>query len=177
MATTLTRVQVVLLLASCSVLAQPLTVCEVLSDLSGLNGKQVRIRGVWSVGDAMSGLLAVPPCERPTVHDGWEFVDGISVSHKLGLRNLASAYAEYSALARAHPRAKILVTLTGRLDAPEHFVTWTDPWGVVRPRAFWSFPANLTFWNAGDLRAVTLTADEIEALTRELQHPDPRRVH
>lgn len=57
--------------------AQPMSVCEVLADLSALHGKQIKVRGIWRWGDAGGTLWASFPCEKPTIRDHWEFVDAI----------------------------------------------------------------------------------------------------
>src|SRR5271157_3841245 len=59
--------------------AQPMSVCDVLADLSALHGKQIKVRGIWRKGDAGEVLWASFPCEKPTIRDHWEFSYGIRV--------------------------------------------------------------------------------------------------
>lgn len=173
------KIVALLMFTSCLANAEPLSVCEVLANLSELNGKQIQVRGAWIRGDAMRFLWAITPCERPAVRDGWVFADGISVGTKESTQGMAASYAEYRAVAKAHPRAYILATLTGRLEAPEHFEIWTDPWGVTRPRAFdsWYFPAQLRFWAANHFKAVPPESWHTEAESERRNHLEPKRVH
>jgi hypothetical protein len=69
----------VLLFLPNSGLSETFDVCEVLQNLSALNGKVVSIRGLWARGDTGERLDAKIPCERPPVRDGWQYWDTIDL--------------------------------------------------------------------------------------------------
>jgi len=167
---------VLLCLAVPALASEPMSVCQVMANLSALDGKQISVRGVWRRGDAGEVLWSALPCEHRTVRDGWEFVDAIQTGPLHGRQSAAGYYSEYREMASAHPGANILVTLLGVLRAPEHFEVWIDPWKIPHLRAFRSsFAAQMSYMRVSDFKAApppTETEDEIE----RRRHSEPRRL-
>jgi hypothetical protein len=157
--------------------AQPLSVCEALSKASELHGKRVEIRGLWTNGHTGQRLWPVAPCELPTIRDGWQFIDGIQVEVEHGFNDVSRFHTQYGDFTKAHGNKKVVATLSGRFEAPEHLDLWTDGFGVTLPRAFGiSFAARFSISSAYQLKAVELRPSEEEALLEKLKHPEPKRV-
>ena len=163
------------LVAVPSLYSQPINLCEVLANLSELNGKHIQVRGVWRRGDAGQSLWPLSPCERPTIRDHWDFVNAIQVGPTNGLESAVPYYAKLREFAKAHPGMNIAVTMSGALEAPEHFEVWTDLRGAERPRAFGStFVAQLGYVSVTNFEAVQPADTEAELKRRA--DPWPRRV-
>ena len=166
----------IVLLAAGPVWGETLTVCEVLANLSSLSGKKIEVRGVWKRGDAAQFLEAERPCEQPTIRDGWLWADRINVIADQGKLSVAGYVAERSRLLERHGgHAKIIATLSGRIETREHFEIWTDAFGVQLPRGFARLVAQLRFWSATQLVAVPYSAAELERQASE-SDPQPKRV-
>ena len=80
--------------------------------------------------------------------------------------------------AKSHPGNRVVATLSGRLEAPEHFEIRTDPLGILHARVFGSyFAAMLSFWSLGHFRGIPTTRSEEEAeIIERLRDPEPKRV-
>src|SRR5271169_1223730 len=107
--------------------AQALSVCEALSELTELNGRKVKIRGLWEIGDTGQTLWSVSSCEVPTIRDGWVWRDIIRVAPEHGSASIAQFVAKRYEMFKAHRDAWILSTLSGRLETRDHFEVWTLP--------------------------------------------------
>jgi hypothetical protein len=70
----------ILLMLPAACPAQALSVCQVLDHLSELAGKEVRVRGAWTSGETGEGIWPSPPCDHPTVRDGWIWKASIDVA-------------------------------------------------------------------------------------------------
>jgi hypothetical protein len=156
------RAAVVLSLMLGNASAQTRTVCEALTDLSDLNGRDVNIRGVFASGDTGQVLFASPPCPQPTTRDGWAWRDVIRVYPADGRKSASATIADYRRMAKAHPGCKILVTLTGRLETRDHFDVQTFPDGFEWPVAFKWFVARLSYRTMGHLEAIRREPGEDE---------------
>jgi hypothetical protein len=156
--------------------AESLSVCEALANLTLLNGKAVEVEGVWRKGDSGQQIWATSPCPRPTIRDGWQFVDAIKVTPDGSNESVAEYYRQLRGFARTHPGTKIVATLSGRLEAPDHFETWTDPLGALHLRAFGSLAARLRFSSADGFRSISVSAEEVAREAEVLRNPQPRRV-
>lgn len=159
--------------------AQTLSVCEVLTKLSELNGKTIAIRGVWGRSDAGQGLRASPACEIPTIRNRWGFFDEIDVIRDTSPESMTSYYAAYRDIQKRYKSdVKIFATLHGRLETREHFAMWTDGFGKQSPDVFRHyFIARLRFWSADHLKAVPYEPGEAAADLREgWGNPYPKRV-
>jgi hypothetical protein len=135
-------------------------------DLTDLNGKDVKIRGVFGAGHTGQELFASPPCAQATVRDGWVWRDFISAWPADGTASVANAIATYHQMARAHPGSQIVVTLTGRLETRDHFDVRTFPDGRQVPVAFKWFVARLLYRTIDHFEAVPPELGEVE---RELE--------
>jgi hypothetical protein len=147
-------------------------VCDVLQEGPELNGKLVRVRGAWWIGDTGEELEATTPCKPPTIRDGWSFWDTIEV---VPHRYFGTGEAKVLRLL-AKGKVKVLVTLTGRLETSSHFQTYKDAYGAEYPRAFGHSAARLRFSRADDFETVPYDSGELE---RELERggkPWPKRV-
>jgi hypothetical protein len=164
-----------LLMAGPVVSAEPMSVCEVLADLSALHGKQIKIRGIWRKGDAGQALWASVPCEKRTVRDRWEFIDAIQVGPVHGPQSAAPYYRELRSIESSQSGMAIFVTMLGVLNAPDHFDVSTDS-GIERPRAFGArFAAQLGFVDVTDFKAVRLPPETVDEVQRRL-YLIPKRV-
>jgi len=164
-----------LLIAGPMLHAQPMSVCEVLADMSPLHGKQIKIRGIWRKGDAGQALWASFPCEKPTIRDHWEFVDAIQVGPAHGPKSAAGYYQELRRITDSHPGMDVLVTMLGVLNAPEHFQVSMES-GIEQPRCFGArFAAQLGFVDVMDFKAVRLPSEAVDEIQRHLYFR-PRRV-
>jgi hypothetical protein len=159
--------------------AQTFSVCEVLTKLSELNGKKIAVRGVWIRGDAGQGLRAIPPCEIPTVRQGWRFFDEIDVIPDTSAQSMAGYYAAYNDIRKYRKGYfKIFATLHGRLETREHFAVSPDgPWKQTPDVFRRFFIARLRFWSADHLKVVPYEPGEVEAELKERSgDPYPIRV-
>jgi hypothetical protein len=156
--------------------AQTISVCEALASELELNGKSVKIRGIWNFGDTGQELVAVTPCQHPTIRDGWLFPDTIEVVPRRGSLGLSmdmnlrlrKKYGEWA--------VRVVVTLYGRFETRLLFETYRDAFGMIYPRAFQYSAARLLSRRADDFEVVTYTPAE---LARELERagkPLPKRV-
>jgi hypothetical protein len=159
-----------------TVSAEPRTVCEALRDLSDLNGREVKIRGGWGIGDAGQGLFASPACVEPIVRDGWTWRDTIRVYPANGRDSVAGVIAKYREMRRAHPGNKIIVTLTGRLETRDHFDVRILPDGSQVPDAFTFYVAKLAYWRVEDLEAVPWAPGELEQRLQVDRRPEAVRA-
>jgi hypothetical protein len=140
------------------------TICQALEDLSDLNDKQVKVRGVWGIGDTGQTLFASPACALPTIRDGWQWPDVIEVYPAGGRESISDVIAKYHQLRKQHPDSEIMVTLTGRLGTRDHFDVRTLPDGFEWPVAFKYYVAVLAYRRADNLEVVPLRPGEREYL-------------
>jgi hypothetical protein len=154
-----------------SLAAQTQTVCEALRDLTDINGKQVRVRGVIAIGDTGQGVFASPPCPAPTVRDGWCWQDVIAIWPAHGRAAAASTIAELNRTRRAHPDCKLVATVTGRLETRDRFEVRTMPDGSLRPVAFNYFVATLKYDGITDIELVPWHPGELEKVLEAGRRP------
>jgi hypothetical protein len=137
--------------------AKPLTLCEVLSRLSELNGKRVQVRAMWaaySEGTEGRSLVAIPPCEQPTIRDGWLWKDTVDAYPVGGISKYSRRLRQRAKLAKENRNSVILATLAGTIETHEHFGTARYR-GIRRPPADFVYSvARLNFTDVGDLKAV-----------------------
>jgi hypothetical protein len=125
------------------------TVCEALMDLTDLNGKDVKIRGVFGAGHTGQELFASPPCAQPTIRDGWVWRDFISV----------------------WPANKIMATLVGRLETRDHFDVRIFQDGRQVPDAYRWFVAHLLYRVIDHFEAVPEGPQEIAQEAESRRRP------
>jgi hypothetical protein len=162
---------------------EPQTVCGVLGHLSDLNGKEVRVRGAWFISRVTRTAILTPlhRCENPTIRDGWQFGDVVQTSVMDKSVDVGRIDAEYGRLSKSSAgAARIVATLTGRLETQEHFGTDQDVSGAEHPRAYaWFAPARLMFRDVENLQLAPYAPGEEKDPTREIQRLGnlvPRRV-
>jgi hypothetical protein len=176
-----TRTVLVFLFIVSGASAQTYTVCEALAHLSELNGKQVKIRGVWDIGDTGETLWSdATSCSAPTIRDGWKWRDIISLRPPEGGPGMAGSYEAYAALAKAHRPCKIMATLSGRLETRDHFETKKWARGPEIPVGFGYYVARLSYRQAEDMEAVPSGPDPAEDDMRKRPYavrvPDERTL-
>lgn len=156
--------------------AQTLSVCEVLSKLSSFGGQRVQIDGNFTHGDTGGRLWSISPCKNPTVRDGWRFVDAIAVNFSsLEVENrITSPYLDFS---RSHRGRYTIATVSGQLEASEHFEVWVDGFGVSRPQGFKrDFPARIVVSDISHLKAIQLSPSATAEIIERRGHTEPTRV-
>ena len=152
--------------------AKVMTVCDVLRALEDVNGSEVTVRGVWSVGDQGQNLFAEAACERPTIRDGWLWADAIQV---LPSSNNASSVGDYQRVATGtRPRPRIVATLTGTIETRDRFPVRRAVGGSVRPLGYKYFVAVLRYRKVDDLVAKSTGTPDWEM--DWLKHPYARPV-
>jgi len=156
--------------------AQTLTLCEALQRLSELNGKEVKIRGVWAVGDTGQDFIAIPQCPQHTIRDGWIWRDIIDVYPADGRASVGGFIAKYSELAKTNHEGKVLATLTGRLETRDHFEVRTLPDGTQQPRAYRYYVALLRYRSVEDLEVVPFGPGERGPVIEALRKPEATRL-
>jgi hypothetical protein len=149
---------------------QPLTVCQLLSQLDDLNGKQVSVRGSWGMGDTGEILLSTGPCEQRTVRDGWIWPDAIQVVGGMSNKEYWRLGARIREAGSRTP-TRIVATLTGRLETRPHFSV-----RYGRPVAFKGLVALLHYQKAEDLQIVPYGPGEFEWTDEFSRNPFARRV-
>jgi hypothetical protein len=157
--------------------AQTLTICEVLSGLEDLNHQEIKVRGSWAVGHVGEVLIATSPCNHPTVRDGWIWQDAIQV---FAQTDKAKAFADdYRRIEKSLStmNARIVATLSGRLETRNHFEIVTLPSGVKRPTAFGYFVALLRYERVEDMTAVPFKPGESERELEIRRRPEPKQLH
>jgi len=138
----------------------PLTVCEVLSRLSFYQGKRVTIRGELLGGD--EAIILVGDRCRPLVTAGyrWPSPSPIALTYsprRGGESPVVTEQLDPTALKAAGPRAKIYVTVTGRLDARDHYEMVQRGDGKVVPNGFGhqaACPAQIVYDEIKDIAIV-----------------------
>ena len=161
--------------------ADVISVCEAIENRLELNGKAVKIRGVWGWSDSGSDLQAVIPCDRPTIVDGWLFSDTIDVNS--GDWTVAGEYvgggyvAKLRSLQKKHGYdVKVIATLSGRLQARAHFKTFVR-FGEEFPEAYGYYSvAGLRFSRADDYQVVPYAQGELDRGYERQRRPMPKRV-
>jgi hypothetical protein len=138
-----------LLLALSRASGEPYSLCEVLQDLSELANREVRIRGVWGVGDTGATLWADGRCPQPTIRDGWVWRDALELAPRMG-----DGYFNYRRLRKANPNANVVATLSGRLETRDRFDVRTFLDGSQIPIAFHYYVARLVYKRAENLEVV-----------------------
>lgn len=154
---------------------EPLTVCQALSQLDDLNGKEVSVRGAWGIGDTGEILIALGPCEHRTVRDGWVWQDAIRVF--AGAKEAAARSEDYWRLTErmrdsgSLTSSRIVATLSGRLETRRHFEVRNG-----RPAAFRDFVALLRYLSVQEMQIAPYEAGQLEWELELCRRPVPRRV-
>jgi hypothetical protein len=162
---------ILLLLALRGASAQTLTVCELLAHLDDLNGKEVRVRGTWTIGDTGEFLESSVGCESHTVRDGWMWKDFIYV---MPLNKDAEHFrSEHYRLKTENydKPVKIVATVAGRFETRDHF--------EVRGRAVGPYKYCVGMvWYQGveEINVLPYDDDERERQWEMARHPYPERV-
>jgi hypothetical protein len=165
------RFSAVLLIITTAAPAGAMDICEVLSHLSALNGKTIRVEGVW-VQSHSSGeyLLSQARCKEPTIRGGWQFWDAIQLVDQHG-RSKGKFFNSRS------ENSKTIAIFSGRLETREYFRVRKSPLSEDLLDAFGYSAARLVF-TGRPLEVVHLPWKEGE--TRDWQerwrNPYPRRV-
>ena len=172
----MTRLLLILFLIALDAPAQTITVCDVLEQLSNLNGKELSVRGSLVFGDTGQALLAIPPCDNPTVRDGWVWRDAIAVYPAGDHAAPGRLLGRYFTIRRSNPHAKIVATLTGRLETRSHFDVKTLGSGVARPIGYGDFVAILHYRRIGDIEAIPFPFGEEEQFSGMGRDPHAKRA-
>jgi hypothetical protein len=156
--------------------AEPLSVCEVLSSLSALNGRSISVRGVWGKGDTGEVLTPETPCERPIVRDGWRFWNTIDIVPDQGKAAAAQYYGRRHDLLNRHrgESVKLVGVFMGKLETREHFRVHTFPSGEQAPEAYRYFVARVRYTRVRELHLVPTTKQEVDDLLEQGRRPAPR---
>ena len=153
--------------------AGALPVCDVLQKLSSLNGTEVRVRGVWLMGDMGDVAWAPLPCGQPITRDGWQWpLEAISVAAKGGVGSMSEAYSHWKKLGEGGNRF-ILATFTGKLVTNGHFKVSHSS---HLPLDFGYCVAALLFDRVEDLEAIPISPTEELRLRRQQVSPTPIRM-
>jgi hypothetical protein len=169
----LIRIGALALVLATGVSGETLGVCDVLSNLSALNGKHVTVRGVWRQSHTGWALVSDAPCPKPTVVDGWRFWDGIELVREHGV--VKGKF--YRGLARKGVPTKDFAEFSGLLETREHFRVKTFPSGERTPDAFRYSAAQIIF--TGDAQKIDRAPRPGYENDEELKrwgNPMPQRV-
>ena len=153
---------VMLAVMVCNLEAETLTVCEALSGLTSLNGRDVKVRGAFIRGHTGQHLFASPPCATPTLRDGWIWRDFIAVWPANGMESVSGALASYGRLAKECQDCKIVVTLRGRLKTRDHFEVHGVTMGPPFPEGIRGSVASLLYSAMDDIKVVPREPGELE---------------
>ena len=181
------------LLAGFAVEGQTLTVCEALEHLSDLNGKEVRIKGAWRVGDSGEDLWALQPCFEPVIYGGWKWHEAIALGPEQGASRVKTfsrwdpVYEQRIRLLSTHSKPGVVVAIFfGRLETRDHFKIsrYTHLpegygggfYGAGLGSGGYDV-ALLVFRAVDDLRAISLDTEELARMSADARSPWPIRTN
>ena len=148
--------------------AQALTVCEVLSRLSELNDREIKIRGYWLFSDNGEYLMATGDCGQKVVRDGWIWRNAINVGPD-DVHHFVQVGKDLMKLRQAH----VFATMTGRLETKDHFEKSRN---TGLPSGYGDCVAGLVYTKVEDLEAVDLTQEDVARIDEMSRSPWPIRV-
>jgi hypothetical protein len=152
---------------------QTLTVCEALHRLDDLNGKEIKVRGVWQMGHTGRFIWSDVNCELPILRDGWVWKPFIQLWPRGEGRRFDDDYErlkgkKYSAA----PPSKIVATITGHLETHSHFQVSNG-----RPADFKYAAAILWYSDVEQIEKSPYTPGELERALEAGRHPYPVRTN